>query len=83
MSQFDNGASRFKTKSNLEKYGIGQGDGTSFVLPKHQADSILSEANGSKRAIEKSLGLPQDFLEGVIDVNKITINQYLYRHLTF
>ncbi|MFJ3525601.1 PAAR domain-containing protein [Pseudomonas sp. NPDC090203] len=63
LSLFDKGASRFMTQSNLEKYGIAQRDGTSFIMPKYEADQLWVSTNGDKRAIEKALGLPKDFLE--------------------
>ncbi|MBV7566020.1 hypothetical protein KW838_03495 [Pseudomonas sp. PDM27] len=63
LAQFDKGASRLMTKSNLDKYGIAQKDGTSFIMPKHEANQLLDSTNGDKRALEKALGLPEDFLE--------------------
>lgn len=63
LAQFDKGASRFMTKANLDKYGIGQRDGTSFIVPKHEADQLLARTNGDKRALEKALGLPDNALE--------------------
>lgn len=63
LAQFKNGASRFMTKSNLEKYGIAQRDGTSFIMPNHEASQLLARTAGDKRAMEKALGLPEDFLE--------------------
>jgi hypothetical protein len=63
LAQFDDGASRFMTKSNLDKYGIGQRDGTSFVMPKHEADQLLASTKGDPRALEQALGLPEHFLD--------------------
>ncbi|MGA6106297.1 PAAR domain-containing protein [Pseudomonas solani] len=63
LGQFDKGASRFMTKANLDKYGIAQRDGTSFIMPKHEADQLLASTKGNKRAMEEALGLPKDFLE--------------------
>ncbi|WP_272896770.1 RHS repeat-associated core domain-containing protein, partial [Aeromonas cavernicola] len=63
LALFDNGATRFMTQSNLEKYGIGQRDGTSFVMPRAEADKLFSSANGNANEMEKSLGLPTGFLE--------------------
>ncbi|OZG73567.1 hypothetical protein BTA51_11230, partial [Hahella sp. CCB-MM4] len=63
LAQFENGASRYMTKSNLEKYGPGQRDGTAFVMPSSEADELLLTTNGNKRAMEKALGLPDNFLE--------------------
>ncbi|MNE43479.1 hypothetical protein D3C80_1376550 [compost metagenome] len=63
LAQFDNGATRFMTQSNLEKYGIGQRDGTSFVMPNAEADRLLSVTRGNARGMEDALGLPNGFLE--------------------
>lgn len=63
LAQFDKGASRFTTKSNLDKYGIAQRDGTSFIMPKHEADQLMATTKGDKRALEKALGLPDGTLE--------------------
>ena len=60
---FRDGATRFMTRSNLDKYGIGQRDGTAFVLPKAKADEILSLTKHDPRALEQALGLPLDFLD--------------------
>jgi hypothetical protein len=51
------------TDSNLTKYGIAQRDGTSFIMPKGEADRLFAAANGDMRALEHSLGLPKDFME--------------------
>ncbi len=63
LQQFSGGASRFMTKSNLDKYGPGQRDGTSFVMPQHEADQLMSMAKGDQSALADSLGLPKDMLE--------------------
>ena len=52
------------TKTNLDKYGIGQRDGTSFVMNKLEADQLLASTNGNARAMEDALGLPENFLDG-------------------
>ncbi|WHS60249.1 PAAR domain-containing protein [Pseudomonas sp. G2-4] len=63
LAQFENGASRFTTKNNLDKYGIAQRDGTTFLMPKAEADQLVANAKGDKRALEKALGLPENTLE--------------------
>ncbi|HEY0231261.1 MAG TPA: hypothetical protein VGC55_08410 [Dokdonella sp.] len=63
LAQFDDGASRFMTQSNLSKYGIGQRDGTSFVMPSREADQLLASAKGDPRALEQALGLPEHSLD--------------------
>ena len=50
------------TKTNLEKYGIAQRDGTSFVMPGSEADQLLASTRGNPAALEEALGLPKDFL---------------------
>ena len=61
---FENGASRFTLKSNLDKYGLGQRDGTSFVMTKAEADKLLAETGGDPRKLEQALGLPEGQLNG-------------------
>lgn len=63
LAQFENGASRFMTQTNLEKYGIAQRDGTSFIMPGHEATELLAKTAGDKRALEQALGLPENFLD--------------------
>jgi hypothetical protein len=67
LDKFTDGATRFVPESNLDKYGIAQRDGTSFVMPKNEADAILEAAGSDLRMIENELGLPNGFL----DSNKI------------
>lgn len=50
-------------EENFAAYGIGQVDGTSFVLTKHDADELISSTQGNPRAMERALGLPQGFLD--------------------
>lgn len=75
LAKFDNGASRFMTEDNLNKYGIGQRDGTSFVMPSREATSLLESTSGNARTLEKALGLPENFLESNklvrIDIPKV------------
>lgn len=63
LSQFEDGATKFMTKANVDKYGPAQRDGTSFVLTKSEADQLLAKTNGDKRAMEQALGLPDKFLD--------------------
>jgi len=63
LSQYDAGASRFMSETNLAKYGPGQIDGTSFVMPRSAADDILASTNGDPRALEDALGLPRNTLD--------------------
>lgn len=63
LDQFKDGATRFMPEHNLSKYGIAQRDGTSFVMPKGEADAMLARTQGDPRAMEKELGLPKGFLD--------------------
>ncbi len=67
LDRFSEGATRFMPESNLNKYGIAQRDGTSFVMPKAEADAMLARTQGDPRAMERELGLP----EGFLDSNKL------------
>ena len=58
---FEGGASRFMTSGNLEKYGPGQRDGTSFTMPYAEADKLESGFTSS-RDMESKLGLPEGTL---------------------
>lgn len=64
LAQFDGGATRFQLQSRLDKYGPGQADGTSFVVPRQEADRLLAETAGDPRALEDALGLPAGQLDG-------------------
>jgi hypothetical protein len=63
VAEFDAGASRFMTESNLRKYGPAQRDGTAFVMPKAQADKLLADAGGDAAKFEEALGLPSGTLQ--------------------
>lgn len=62
-AEFKDGASRFMLQGNLKKYGPGQKDGTSFVVPKKEADRIMKETGGDPRKLEAALGLPKGTLD--------------------
>jgi hypothetical protein len=63
LDKFHDGATRFMPESNLDKYGIAQRDGTSFVMPKNEADALMDATRGDPRALERSLGLHEGFLD--------------------
>lgn len=63
-SAFDDGASRFALKSSVDKYGLGQRDGTTFVMTHAAADNLLAAADHDPRALEQALGLPTGQLDG-------------------
>lgn len=54
---FDQGAVRFRLKSDYDKHGVGSRDGTAFVMTKSEANRILSSTRGSPRLLEQALGL--------------------------
>ena len=58
LEKFTDGVTRFMPEGNLSKYGIAQRDGTSFVMPKSDADAIIEAVQGDLRAMENELGLP-------------------------
>lgn len=64
LAQFDDGATRFQLQSGLDKYGPGQRDGTSFVVPRSEADRLIADTAGDPRALERALGLPEGQLDG-------------------
>ena len=61
---FDDGASRFSLQKNVDKYGLGQRDGTTFVMTRAEADQVLHAAGGDMRKLEEALGLPKGQLDG-------------------
>lgn len=63
LDKFRDGAARYMPEDNLQKYGIAQRDGTSFVLTKHDADALIARTGGDPRAMERALGLPDGFLD--------------------
>lgn len=64
LALFEDGATRFQLRSGLDKYGPGQVDGTSFVMPRAEADALLAATRGDPRALEQALGLPAGQLDG-------------------
>jgi hypothetical protein len=59
LAKFDDGATRFTTEDKLHQHGIGQADGTSFLLSKSEVDELVQKTNGDPRALEQALGLPE------------------------
>lgn len=64
LEKFDDGATRFMTRDSLDTYGIGQRDGTSFVMPTDEIDALMNATHGEPRAMEKALGLPEGYFSG-------------------
>ena len=63
LSEFDGGVTRIMVDTSFNKYGIGQVDGTSFVMTKREADAIISAANNDPVKIANALGIPQSQLK--------------------
>lgn len=66
LAQFQNGATKFMNKDSLDLHGIGQRDGTSFVMPSSEIDQMMKETGGDPRAMEQALGLPDGFFDSNI-----------------
>jgi len=64
LARFDGGVTRFVPRRNFDRFGVGQADGTAFVIPTAEADRLLANANGDPRLVEQALGLPENFLDG-------------------
>ncbi|MFY9768519.1 MAG: ADP-ribosyltransferse [Mycobacterium sp.] len=56
LEHFSDGGTRFMLEENLDKYGIGQRDGTTFVFPTSEIDSLIPK--GDFAAVERAFGLP-------------------------
>lgn len=63
LAKFSDGAARFMPGQNFDRYGLGNIDGTTFVLPKSEADSLIAAAGGDGEKIERALGLPEGFFD--------------------
>lgn len=60
---FATGGARFTLQTTFDKYGLGQSDGTTFILPKDEADRLMAAAGGDLRKLEAALGLPNGQLD--------------------
>ncbi|MDP9028204.1 MAG: hypothetical protein M3N46_11770, partial [Actinomycetota bacterium] len=40
-------------------FGVGQSDGTSFLLSKSEVDELIRTTSGDPRMLEQALGLPE------------------------
>jgi hypothetical protein len=74
----DGGASRIMPERNFSRFGPGQKDGTSFVMPKNEVDALLASAHGDPRLLEKVLGLEPGFLDsgGLVRVDVPEPNRF-------
>lgn len=61
LDKFEGGATRFMVSDNFDLYGIGQRDGTTFVMPTDEVDGLMKSTGGDPRAMEKALGLPEGY----------------------
>jgi hypothetical protein len=59
LEHFSDGGTRFMLEENLDKYGIGQRDGTTFVFPTSEIDSLITK--GDFADVERALGLPDGY----------------------
>ncbi|KRW61694.1 type IV secretion protein Rhs [Pseudomonas sp. TTU2014-080ASC] len=63
LEKFESGATRFMTSDSYNKYGIGQRDGTSFVMPSSEVDELIAKTKGNAFELEKALGLPSGYFK--------------------
>lgn len=68
-ARFEDGAVRFYTRTNLDKYGAGNG-GETFVFPKSEFDRIQAEAK-TPQELGAALGLGENFF---VDKNGNTVD---------
>ncbi|HNM86847.1 MAG TPA: hypothetical protein PKI77_20275, partial [Mycobacterium sp.] len=61
LERFNEGATRFMTADNLDAFGIGQRDGTTFVFPKNELDKLMGATGGDRALLEQALGLPPGY----------------------
>ena len=71
LAKFEDGATRFMSQDKLARYGLGQADGTSFVLARSEVEEIVRRANGDQTLLESQLGLDPGSLGG--DIVRIDI----------
>ena len=62
-TSFENGGSRFTLQSSIDRYGLGQRDGTTFIMTRAEADQLLLDTGGDLRRLEQALGLPEGQLD--------------------
>ncbi len=64
LARYDNGATKIVLKSNFDKWGLGQTDGTAFVIPKAEADQLIKSVGSDPVKLADALGLPRSALDG-------------------
>lgn len=60
IDQFGDGATRFYRADSLATYGPGN-NGTTFVFPTSEIDTIITQANGDPQRLGVMLGLGENF----------------------
>jgi len=61
LKRFEEGASKFMLSDNLAAFGIGQRDGTTFVFPSSELETLMTNVDGDRTMLEKSLRLPDGY----------------------
>lgn len=57
LSKFSGGAVRFASADDVVKYGTAGPPNGGFVMPKSEFDSLIRQAGGDMRVVERKLGL--------------------------
>lgn len=60
LARFEGGATRFYRAQSLDNYGPGN-NGTTFVFPTSEIDSIIEQADGDPKRLGEMLGLGEGF----------------------
>jgi hypothetical protein len=61
LEKFGAGGTRFMLQENLDAFGIGQRDGTTFLFPTSEIDTLMTA--GTLGDVETALGLPEGYLK--------------------
>ena len=67
-AHFNAGASRFISGKQMDRFGISQADGTSFVVPTKAANRLVEISKDHPEILERLLGLPRGQLSNSIIV---------------
>lgn len=62
LDRFSGGATRFYTQANLDEFGPGN-NGTTFVFPTSEVDSIIDQARDNPARLGELLGLGENFFQ--------------------
>lgn len=66
LSRFDDGATRFVRREDLDEYGIARDDGTTFVMSTAEVEDLMDRTGGDPSLMEQELGLDPGFFDGDI-----------------